>query len=126
MNEALTLYKKSVKQIRITVPDVPSGLTMTKAYLMVKNNWTDADNSAIVSLSITSSPTASGQITDTGADGTGTLEFVIGATALDAITDLSKTYYTAVKVILSNGSAYLLPNSLMPTKVHSHAISATS
>lgn len=126
MNEALSLYKNSVKQIKITVPDVPSGLTMTKAYLMVKNTWTDSDASAVVSLTITSSPTASGQITDTGADGTGTLEFVIGATALNAITDLTKTYYTAVKVILSNGSAYLLPNSLMPTKIHSPAITATS
>lgn len=126
MNEALTLYKNSVKQIKITVPDVPSGLTMTKAYLMVKNTWTDSDGSAVVSLTITASPTASGQITDTGADGTGTLEFVIGTTALNAITDLSKTYYTAVKVILSNGSAYLLPNSLMPTKIHSPAIAATS
>ncbi len=126
MNTALNLYKSSVKHIKITVPDVPDTLTITKAYLMVKNNWTDADGAAVVNLSITSSATASGQITDTGADGTGTIEFIFGATTLAGIVDFKRNYYTAVKVILSNGSAYLLPNSLMSTRIHQAAISATS
>jgi hypothetical protein len=126
MNSALSLYKYSTKQLRITVPDVPDTLTMTKAYLMIKNRWTDEDVDALVTLTITSSPIADGVISDTGADGTGTLEFVIAADSLEDITDLGKTYYTAIKVILSNGSAYLLPNSLMPTKIHSPAIEATS
>jgi hypothetical protein len=126
MNSALNLYKSSVKVVKITVPDVPDSLTITKAYLMVKSNWTDPDNNAVVNLSITGSATASGQITDSGADGTGTLQFTFGAATLNSITDFKRTYYTTVKVILSNGSAYLLPNSLMPTKIHAAAISATS
>jgi hypothetical protein len=126
MNDYLHLYKNSVKHIKITVPDVPDTLTITKAYLMVKNAYTDADASALVNLSITSSPTASGQITDTGGDGTATLDFVVGTSTLNAITDTTKTYYVAVKVILSNGSAYLLPNGNMPVKVHAAAITATS
>ena len=126
MNTPLNLYQNSVKQIKVTVPDVPDTLTITKAYLMVKGSWTDLDASALVSLTITSSATASGQITDTGADGTGVLQFVIGTSSLSAITDLKKNYYTAIKVILSNGAAYLLPNSLMSTRIHSPAITATS
>lgn len=126
MNDYMHLYKNSVKHIKITVPDVPDGLTITKAYLMMKVSLEDLDNNSLVSLTITNSPTTSGTISDTGADGEGVLEFVMDANTLSQISDLSAIYYIAVKVILSNGSAYLLPNGIMPAKVHIAAITATS
>lgn len=126
MNNFLNLYAQSTKLLRITVPDVPVGTMLEKAYLMIKSSWAEADESALVSLTITPGSSEDGQISNTGEDGTGVLEFLISVDALNGIEpSTTKTFYTAVKVILDNGSAYLLPNALIPTRIHPAGIEAT-
>lgn len=62
---------------RPAITGVPQGRTLTKAWLTIKRNKRDADNQAALQLSITSSPAAAGQITDTGASGTAALLFAL-------------------------------------------------
>ncbi|HXH12342.1 MAG TPA: hypothetical protein VNP04_21560 [Alphaproteobacteria bacterium] len=60
----------------VTIQNVPSGLTLTKAWMTVKVRATDADSAAVVQKLITTTNVpGTGQITDTGADGTGQLRF---------------------------------------------------
>lgn len=49
------------------VNNLPPSGSVTKAWLTVKNNITDADGSAVFQLSITSTITTAGQILDSGA-----------------------------------------------------------
>lgn len=86
-----------------TIPGLPDATTITKAWLMVKRRKSDADVDAVISKEITSVLSASiGQITDTGADGTGQLEFRINHTDSDNLT-AGQAYYYAIKILLSTG-----------------------
>jgi proline racemase len=74
------------KDITRTVKNVPSGAVLATGWLTIKEDEDDADVAAIIQKSITSSPSSSGQITDTGADGT-------GAATLSCIQNRSCTSY---------------------------------
>jgi hypothetical protein len=86
-----------------TITDVPSGVTITKAWLMVKENSADVDGSAIVTKTITTGTTTPGTVTDSGAgDGIGEVTFhmlTADTNAMDPLTD----YVYGIKVQLSNG-----------------------
>jgi hypothetical protein len=92
-------------RIERTLLGIPSGTTISKAYLTIKTTATDVDASAIVQLSITSTSTASGQITDTGADGTGAVRFTLSNTQTLLLTP-DTPYYFDVQTILSDGGIY--------------------
>jgi hypothetical protein len=79
---------------------VPDGATITKAWFMVKRNKHDDDVDAKLSKTITSSASAGvGQITDTGADGTGAVYFQIRPADYDVDMTPTTTYYYAIKVL---------------------------
>lgn len=73
------------------VLNIPAGRTLAKAWLTVKNLDTDADP-GLVQKTITSVAGADGQITDTGADGTGALLFKLSATDTGTTLVAGKTY----------------------------------
>lgn len=123
--DTLTQYSSIQRSFIVSGVPTPSTVSISKAYLMLKTNLSDADGAALVSLTITGSPNSSGVVTDNGAgDGSGQLDFVIGNNALSAITDFNATYYATVKVILSNANAYTL--SEYPVKILKSGISAIS
>jgi hypothetical protein len=90
----ITLIKKSYVELKVDVTCVG---TITKAYFMIKNSLDDADISALVSLTITGTLTASGQITPAVAP-TATLHFYVGETALDLLSSGSN-YQWCIKAI---------------------------
>lgn len=86
-----------------TIPGLPSGQSLTTAWLMVKTRASDADAAALISKTITTTNVAGvGQITDAGASGTAQLLFNLTAAdtrALPPATPLA----LSVKVKLANG-----------------------
>ena len=89
--------------IKRTITRIPAGVTISEAWLTVKSDYATVDASATFQKIITSSATASGQITDIGSDGMGEVVFEISATntlAMSADFD----YYYDIQILLSNGS----------------------
>lgn len=86
-----------------TVTGVPDGVTIVKAWLMVKRSQADADAEAVISKTITAvAVDGTGQITDTGLDGTGALLFQFRSADTTLLT-AGKTYRYGIKVLLSSG-----------------------
>jgi hypothetical protein len=88
-----------------TVTGVPATQTLTKAWLTLKANVADVDP-GLLQKAITSSPSAGvGQITDTGASGTGTVLFQLTGTNTLALPAGTKLYYD-IKVLTSASKIY--------------------
>jgi hypothetical protein len=95
--------------IRRTITNIPSGQTLTQAWLTVKSSLADPDVNAIVQLSITTSLTSAGQITDDGADQTGALIFTLTGPQTRAIGDQSPTLLSFdIQLLTSTGKIYTL------------------
>ena len=88
-----------------TIRGVPTGLTISKAYMTIKGTATDADASAVVQVSITSTLTSAGQITDTGADGTGAVRFTLTPAQTLLLTP-EQAYAFDVQIVLSDSGLY--------------------
>lgn len=89
--------------IERSVEGIPSGRTLKDAWLTVKTLPTDTDAAAILQKAITTTPTANGQVSDTGGDGVGSVRFLLtpANTAL-----LSDVKYYDIQVALDNGETY--------------------
>jgi hypothetical protein len=92
---------------------------------MVKANLSDPDNEALISKTIYPGVTSSGQITDTGTNGTASLVFIIDNDDADALV-IGTLYMSAVKVLLDSGLAYQPPYTRRPTRVTSAGIERVS
>lgn len=92
-----------------TITGVPAATTLTDAWFVVKAQATDADGAAPFPLKhITAAAVAgTGQITDTGASGTGALLFQITAANSALLTPLVPYVY-GIKVKLSSGKEYTI------------------
>jgi len=89
-----------------TITGVPATTTLAQAWLYVKRLATDPDNQAVFFKSITSAAVAGvGQITDTGADGTGALLFQIAAADSALLSPQVPCAY-GIQVKLSSGKEY--------------------
>ena len=93
-------------EITRTITSVPSSDTLATAWFTVKHKQSDADGAAIILKKITSSNVAgTGQITDTGADGTGALRFDL--TDVDtAKLEEEIGYLFDVQVVTTAGAVY--------------------
>jgi hypothetical protein len=91
--------------VEATITEVPAGDPLAKVWLSVKRREDDADAAAVFSKSVTTSSSSSGQITDTGADGSGVARF----TLVPADTVLligEKIYYFDVQAKTQAGLVY--------------------
>ena len=88
-----------------SVPGVPATQTLTKAWLTLKTNVADVDP-GLLQKAITSGAVGGvGQITDTGASGTGTVLFQLTGTNTLALPVGTKIYYD-IKVLTSAAKIY--------------------
>ena len=90
-----------------TVRGIPSGVTISKGYITIKTNQTDVDASAVLQLSITSTLSASGQITDTGADGTGAVRFTLSPANTLLLTP-GTSYFFDIELIMSDAGIFTI------------------
>ena len=88
--------------IRRPITGLPAGVTLSQAWLTIKENSTQTDAQAIIQKSITSAATSQGQITDTGADTAGELLFYLIPLDTEKL-DPCLIYEFDVKVKLSDG-----------------------
>src|SRR5437870_3381028 len=65
------------------VTGLPAGVTVTKCWLTIKHNNTETDSQSLIQKIITGFASSAGQVTDSGASGTATLQFLL--TPLDTI-----------------------------------------
>lgn len=102
------LIRGDVTAIFRTVNDLPqasdgSQITIDKAWLMVKTAYSVLDASATISKAVTSTNIdGTGQIEDTGADGSGRLRFDL-TNADTTVVTADTTYVYSIQVKLSNG-----------------------
>lgn len=83
--------------VRRTVTHIPATLTIAKCWLTIKAKDTDADP-GLVQKAITDVLSADGQITDTGADGTGTVVFLLKPADTGTALTAGKTYVYDIKM----------------------------
>jgi hypothetical protein len=105
---ARRLYLRQGRDLKITrtIQNVPTSDTLATVWLTLKANLTDTDVGAAMSKSITSTLTAHGQITDTGADGTGGCFFLITETESAALS--AREYFYDISVETTAGGDYTL------------------
>lgn len=94
---------------------MPTGVTISQARWMLKASQSDADGAALVSKTVTLSSSASGQVTDAGADGTGEVRIVVAPADLAAVTQSSA--WCALKVLTSSGAWVELAESREPVRI---------
>jgi hypothetical protein len=101
----ITLVISSAKTLEFTVPDLPSGVTVSSATFMIKETLATLDADALVEKNVGAVATNDGQVVNSGSNGTARLRFEILHSDL---ADLSwkVVYVYAIKCILSNGRAY--------------------
>lgn len=87
-----------------TVQNIPAGQLLATAYFTLKVAGTDADPGLFQKI-ITPTPGVPGQITDTGASGTGTIQFELADT--DTILCVpEQSYYYDIQVVTDAGKKY--------------------
>lgn len=90
-----------------------SGITFSKIYLTIKNDPTDADGSALVQKSITTSATTSGQITDATTTG-GSIAFNIYVAKVESVLlTPGEDYYYDFQGIGSDGAVYTFETGII-------------
>jgi hypothetical protein len=93
-------------RIERTILSLPTGLTVSKAWLTIKTLATDLDAAATLQLSITSTLSSAGQITDVGTtSGDGALRFTLTPAQTLLLTP-EQEYVFDVQVLLSDGGIY--------------------
>lgn len=103
MGESIELIKSSYKSVEFAIE---CAAALTKAYFMVKRSLEDLDADSLVTKTINTGLTASGQISAAGPP-TATAKFFISETDLNAISP--GNYVWCVKCI-SAGHAYRPPD----------------
>jgi len=95
------LYKKSGVQVARTILNVPSGVTVTAAYLAIKSAEDDTDADAVY---------LEGADTINNYDGYAEAAWTISAAALNSVDPGEYTW--GIKAVLSNGAKAIAPDSI--------------
>lgn len=102
-NESLQLIQKSDSALRIPLRSIPAGVLVSAATLVIKLDLADPDASALLEYSISTTPSAMGQVTNDAASNAASVLFNIAEADIDALT-VGGQYEYAVKFWLSDGS----------------------
>lgn len=97
-----------------TVPGIPATQTLSLAWMTFKTNVTDADPGLLQKAITPSASAGVGQITDTGASGTGTLLFQLTAANTLALASGVNLHYD-IKVKTSAGKVYTVEQGIYNT-----------
>ena len=111
----LYLFTNSSKILRYTIENVPDGTTIAAARFSLKTH-PELASSSVIDLEITTTIGVSGQVTDTGADGTGQLEFYVGDTDVEGLST-GEWYHASVSVELDNGEIYTVPETIEGARI---------
>lgn len=87
------------------IKDLPTGQVLSKAWFTVKVSPDYDDSQAVFQISVTAVANNDGQITNTGASGTGLVSFNLSA-ANTALLKARKRYWYGIKVKMSDGKVY--------------------
>ena len=106
--KSLYLTNRSTKLLKYKVTDLPAGRSIVKSRLMIKRDWNDADNAAVLTKTITSAVGGAGVIANDGSNPlvNASLEFLIDDDDLLGL-PVDSEYILGVKSILDNGLAYV-------------------
>ena len=108
LHGGLGIARGDVFSIRRTVNKIPSARTIAEAWLTVKAAIADVDGSATFQKIITSADVAgTGQIEDTGADGSAVLRFDLVAADTLAMT-AGTSYFYDIQIRLDNSAILTL------------------
>lgn len=108
LHGGLGIARGDVFSIRRTINKIPSSRTVVEAWLTVKAAIADVDASATFQKIITSNDVAgTGQIEDTGADGSAVLRFDLTAANTTAMT-AGTVYYYDIQIRLDNSAILTL------------------
>ena len=109
LDRGLGLVRGDIISIYRTVNNIPSGDSISKAYLFVKAAYADADGSATFSKTVTSSNVAgTGQVEDTGSsDLSGRIRFDLTNANTTAVT-ADTPYYYDIQILTTLGSVFTL------------------
>jgi hypothetical protein len=108
LHGGLGIARGDVFSIRRTVNKIPSARTIVEAWLTVKAAIADVDGSATFQKIITSADVAgTGQIEDTGADGSAVLRFDLVAADTLAMT-AGTSYFYDIQIRLDNSAILTL------------------
>jgi|SwirhirootsSR3_FD_contig_41_13080324_length_1798_multi_3_in_0_out_0_3 hypothetical protein len=89
-------------EIERTISSIPDGITIDTAWFMVKRKFTDSDDAALISKTISPSNTADvGWIEDIGTDGEGLIRFYLTQAETALLTPFSEYQYS-IKLLLNN------------------------
>jgi len=96
-----------------TYTGLSTGVTLTKVYLTIKNDPTDADGSALIQKSITTTGTSSGQITD-ASTADADVDFNVIVTAAESVLlTPGEDYYYDFQAIASDGAVYTFETGII-------------
>lgn len=87
-----------------SVTGVPAGRTLARAWLTVKNAPADIDPGILQKVITPSAQAGVGQITDTGADGTGSVTFQFTGAQTSALITPGKRYVYDIQLELDDGT----------------------
>jgi len=97
-----------------TVTNIPSGQTVSSATLTIVRY--EGDSSAVIEKEITSTLNSAGQITDTGADTTGSFYFIL--TSVDtSLLKPGNTYYYDIEIITNASKKYTAETGTINVKI---------
>lgn len=119
----LELIIGSARTVCFSIPNLPTGVTVSTALFMVKRRLFDDDGDALIYKVATSTASDMGRIVNSGPDAE--VEFYLGSDDTAEL-DWRVGYVYAMKVLLSNGEPYSPDDARGPVTVHNYGVSMTT
>jgi hypothetical protein len=105
LNGSIRIVAGDDVDVRRTVTDIPAGQTLVKAWLTFKSSLSAGDASLLQKIILPGAVVGQGQITDTGADGTGEVLFQLSNADTLGLPIGNRLLYS-IKVLTSANKIY--------------------
>ena len=106
LDQTIDGYSGDTLLVPRSIPDLPSGRTVTKAWMTIKTNYAVADPGILQKVATTTAVPGVGQVIDIGADGEAfiSLEFTPTDTGTTALPD--ELYFYDIQIKMDNGDIF--------------------